>query len=77
MKTFKEFEYIRPDFEQEKAAIKKYAADIANAKSYEELRKVYIEREEESKKFNVMSDVAYIRNSIDTNDKFYADEMSA
>ena len=53
MKTFKEFEYIRPDFEQEKAAIKKYAADIANAKIYEELRKVYIEREEESTKIQI------------------------
>ena len=48
MTTFKEFEYSRPDFEKEKEAIKKYAADIANAKSYEELREIYLAREEEA-----------------------------
>lgn len=76
MKTFKEFEYKRPDFAKEEESIKQYISDIKNAKSYSELRDLFFKREEESKKYGTMFEVAYIRNSIDTTDKFYEDEMS-
>ena len=76
MKTFKELVYERPDFEQEKDALKRYAEDIKNASSYEELRNVFLDREEASRHFDTMFNVAYIRNSIDTRDEFYDAEMT-
>lgn len=77
MKTFNEIEYVNPDFEAEKAAIKKYTEDIKKAESYDELRKVILEREKESNEFYFMHDVAYIRNSVDTRDQVYVDAMNA
>lgn len=76
MKTFKELVYERPDFEQEEDALKRYAEDIKNASSYEELRNVFLDREEASRHFDTMFNVAYIRNSIDTRDEFYDAEMT-
>lgn len=76
MKTFKELVYERPDFEAEKAALKQYITDIKNAASYAELRKVFLDREEASRHFDTMFNVAYIRNSVDTRDSFYDEEMT-
>lgn len=76
MKTFKEIVYTRPDFEAEKEHLRKYIEEIKNAGSYEELRKVFLEREEASKHVGTMFDVAYIRNTIDTTDAFYDAEMT-
>lgn len=76
MKTFQEIEYVRPDFEAVRKGTEQYISDIKNAKSYEELRSIVLEHEEESKKFHFMHDVAYIRNCVDTRDAFYEQEMT-
>lgn len=76
MKTFQEIEYVRPDFETFKKGIEEHISNIKNAKNYEELRKVVLEYEEESNKVFFMYDVAYIRNCVDTRDKFYEEEMN-
>lgn len=76
MKTFKELVYVRPDFEAEKAALRKYIADIKEAGSYEELRRLFLAREEAAGHFDTMFNIAYVRNSIDTRDAFYDEEMT-
>lgn len=76
MKTFRELTYKRPDFDAEKDSLKQYITDIENASGYEELRKIFLEREESAKHFHTMFDVAYIRNTMDTGDSFYDAEMT-
>lgn len=75
--TFQEITYTRPDFEARKEELRRYAQDLKNAGSYDELKAIFLKHDEDSRHFNTMFDVAYIRNSIDTNDAFYEAEMNA
>ena len=75
MKTFREIEYIRPDFEAEKQNIKAYIEAIPSAKNYEELSALFHAREQEAAKFDQMYWVAFIRNTMDARDAFYEEEL--
>lgn len=75
MKTFKEITYIRPDFDERKNALRQYISDIKAASTYEELRNVILKHDQESRHFQTMWDIAYIRNTIDTTDEFYNNEI--
>lgn len=75
--TFQEITYTRPDFEARKEELRRYTQDLKNAGSYDELKAIFLKHDEDSRHFNTMFDVAYIRNSIDTNDAFYEAEMKA
>ena len=72
---FKDMPYERPDmaaaFEESKA----FAKIVKEAGSYEELRTAYMEHEEKSGKMRTMMTIASIRNTIDTSDAFYEEEM--
>ena len=76
MKRFVDMEYQRPDFEAEKAARRQYVEQIEQAKSKEELVDVIVKEDERSRMMWTMYDLAYIRNTIDTTDPFYEQEMS-
>ena len=77
MKRFSELIYERPDFEAEKKAAKKYILDIRNAKSPDELAEIFQREDERSRHMWTMYDLAYIRNTINTADPFYEEEMNA
>ncbi len=71
---FKDIPYKRPDTEAEAQALKALAEGIQNAKSYEELRKLYVDHDASVRDFNDMMSIARIRNTLDTTDPFYAEE---
>lgn len=73
--TFSEIQYVRPNFEQLTAEIKAYMTAFAQAKSYCEARKLFVENERRLEKAFMMSTVASIRNTTDTRDEFYRKEM--
>ena len=70
MKQFSELLYERPDFKTEKEAVKKYASNIMNAQSPEELAEIFQREDQRSRHMWTMYDLAYIRNTIDTTDSF-------
>ena len=76
MKRFGELKYERPDFAAEKKELKQYISEIENAKGPEELIKIFLERDQRSRHFSTMYNLAYIRNTIDTKDAFYEGEMT-
>jgi len=73
--TFEAIKYERPDPE----AIKQYyidaAAKLKTAKSYAEFRQIMLDADEYQKPFETMFTVAYIRNTLDTQDEFYEKEI--
>ena len=72
---FSEMPYKRPDAEAVKAELADLTERFKNAKSYEEARSVFLEKEEREKDPDTMATLAYIRHSIDTRDEFYDGEI--
>ena len=72
---FKEMPYARPDVEALRQQISDLTGRLSEAGSYEEAREAFLEMEEAGKHFSTMSNLAYIRHSIDTRDEFYDGEM--
>lgn len=68
--------YTRPDPEAVKKDLQELTERLKNAKSYEEARAVFLEKEEKEKLPDTMGTLAYVRHSIDTRDEFYDDEIS-
>jgi len=71
---FSEMPYKRPDPEELKAELQGWTERLKAAKSYEEARAVFLEKQEKEKHPETMESLAYIRQSIDTRDAFYNDE---
>ncbi|MDE6590616.1 MAG: M3 family oligoendopeptidase, partial [Oscillospiraceae bacterium] len=72
---FSEMPYERPDLEALKSQQAEFTARLKAAKSYEEARAVFLEQEEASRHLNTLTNLAMIRNSIDTRDEFYDGEV--
>lgn len=72
---FPELEYVRPDFESYTASIVEATEKLKSAKSYEELRTIYMEQEKNSNELQTMVTIAYVRNTLNTKDEFYEKEM--
>ncbi len=73
---FSEMPYNRPDIA---AAEKKYTElteKFQNSTSAQEQYQVILEHEKMKNNLDTLSTIAYIRNSINTTDKFYEDEMA-
>ncbi len=75
MEKFNEIEYRRPDFDAEEAAVRDYIEKLKGAKNAEEMRKIYREEQRRCDTFATMQTIASIRNSIDTTDTFYEEEL--
>lgn len=72
---FCDINYQRPDFEKEGRAIRKYIETLKHASSGEELKEAYQREQKRSEYLQTMQVLASIRNSIDTRDEFYENEM--
>ena len=76
MIKFSQIEYKRPNFEKAKADVKDFMQAFKNAKTYSEAKELFLQNEKAGEELSTMYCVASIRNTIDTSDKFYEDEMN-
>ncbi len=72
---FSEMKYERPSLDEAKKELSSLIARLENAASYEEAKKVFLEKETFTKHVETMGTLASIRHSIDTRDEFYDDEV--
>ena len=72
---FSELEYVRPDIADFGKAIQEATARLEAAENYEQARSVYFELQEMETAVDTMATLASIRNTIDTRDAFYEEEM--
>ena len=75
MEKFSQIPYVRPDAEAVKASLKRTAEEMRKAESYEQMRDLYLAAQKELQGWETMNTVANIRNTVDTNDAFYEQEM--
>ncbi len=73
---FSEMKYLRPDMDNVKAKMAELCERLSSAESYETAKAVFLAEETLVKNVQTMATLASIRNSIDTRDKFYEDEMN-
>ena len=74
MLKFEEYKYKRPIINNLKTKFYALLADFKVATSYEEQDAIMVKINEIGNDFSTQVNLAYIRASIDTNDKFYQDE---
>ena len=72
---FSEMKYERPSLDEAKKELSSLIARLENAASYEEAKKVFLEKETFTKHVETMGTLASIRHSIDTRDEFYDAEV--
>ena len=75
MIRFSEIEYRRPDFEALKSLLTDATQKVREAKSFAEVRDAYYTVQETENAADSMYTVAHIRNTINTADAFYDEEM--
>ncbi len=68
---FSEITYKRPDPEAVKAKWTELTKALGTASSYEQARKVFLDKEGFTKSYSTMQELSGIRHSIDTRDEFY------
>ena len=72
---FSEMKYERPSLDEAKKELSSLIAHLENSASYEEAKKVFLEKETFTKHVETMGTLASIRHSIDTRDEFYDAEV--
>ena len=72
---FSEMPYQRPDLEQLKQEQAALTQRLTEAKTYEEAKAIFLEKEAFEKHYYTMYTLASVRNTIDTRDEFYDAEM--
>ena len=77
MKDFREMPYERPDLAAYGEQLKKTAEIMRSAGSYEEARAAYFALQQMTSRMETQFSVAYVRNTIDTRDPFYEEEVRA
>ena len=75
MEKFSQIQYTRPNMEALEATLKEKIEALKAAASYEEARKAYVELSGADVMENTMGSLAHIRNTIDTTDAFYEEEV--
>ena len=75
MIRFSEMPYERPDIEGLKAAVEEATRKVREAKSAAEVRDAYFALQEKETVSDTLYSLAYVRNTIDTNDAFYEGEI--
>ncbi len=73
---FSEMPYERPDLDKVKRELGDLTGRLKAAKSYEEARVVFLEKEAAERHVDTLVTLASLRNSIDTRDEFYDGEMN-
>ena len=74
--AFDKIEYVRPDIDKMEETCKEYTAKLRAAKSYEEVKQIILDYDKAGEEAETMFTVAHIRNTLNTTDKFYEDEMA-
>lgn len=72
---FSEMKYEKPDFEKLAERAEKIRAEIENAATFDDADKAFMEYDSYSKHIATLYSLAYIRHTIDTNDKFYDEQQ--
>ena len=67
--------YERPDFESIKLQLTALTERLAGAKSYEEAKAAFLEKDTLEKHLETLMTLAHIRHTINTEDEFYDGEM--
>ena len=75
MIKFREMPYERPDLEAVKEQLIGLTQRLKDAGSYEEAKAVFLEKEGAERHLDTLSNLAYVRHTIDTRDEFYDGEM--
>ncbi|BBF43330.1 oligoendopeptidase F [Lachnospiraceae bacterium KM106-2] len=77
MKDFKfsTLEYKRPDFSEVNEFIRNSADEVKKASTYEDMKRTYLNLDEKMKEFELMAEIAFIRNTLNTTDEFYEKEI--
>ena len=73
---FSEMKYERPDFDKAKSDAEKIKKSFSEASSFEEADKAFIEWDELVSHIDTMISLAYTRNTINTSDEFYENEIA-
>ena len=76
MIRFSEMKYERPELEPLKEAFTEITGRFRAAQSYEEARAIFLEMDGAQRHLQTMHELASIRNSIDSRDSFYDEEMN-
>lgn len=75
MQPFSQIPYVRPDFDAAETALRRAADQVRAAGSYADLRAVYMDQEELLRQISTQESIASIRNTVDTTDPYYEEEM--
>ncbi|MBQ4383780.1 MAG: M3 family oligoendopeptidase [Firmicutes bacterium] len=75
MIRFQEMPYIRPDMEAMKPLYVRTIDALKNASTYEEARKAFFDLQEQDEQASTMMSICSVRNTIDTTDEFYSNEI--
>ncbi|MBO5214529.1 MAG: M3 family oligoendopeptidase [Clostridia bacterium] len=74
--TFDTIEYHRPDIAAVEEEVKKLIVKLKNATSYEQVRDIILRSDKVTEDLETMYTVAHVRNTLNTTDKFYEDEIA-
>lgn len=74
--TFDTIEYRRPDIAAVEAEIKKLTEELKSAKSYAEVKDIILRSDAATEDMETMLTVAHVRNTLNTTDQFYEEEMA-
>ncbi len=72
---FKDYEYIRPNFQKLKEEMDRLTVTIEKSKDVEEVKDLIKKVQELNKSYDSMSTLAFIRNTINTQDAYYEKEV--
>ena len=76
MEKFSELKYVRPDMPAIAAETERAVAALESAADYKAARAAFMEVERISSKIETIASLASVRNTLDTTDKFYEDEVN-
>lgn len=74
--TFDTIEYIRPDIAAVEAEVRALTEELKNATSYAQVKDLLLRSDKATEDMGTMITVAHVRNTLNTTDKFYEDEMA-
>lgn len=74
MEKFSEIPYSGVDMEKAREDMKAYIQNLKEAKTYEDMRALFLEQKKQADSRDTMITIASIRNTIDTNDEYYDKE---
>ncbi len=74
--TFDTIQYLRPDVAAVEAEIKKLTVQVQNATCYAQVKEAILASDKATEEMETMITVAHIRNTLNTTDAFYEEEMA-